>query len=371
MSRAVFVLVVLLSALAGCVDRSVVSTVPTALDVGTAKTVFAATTREHTSADTFGPDRSETINLLELTISIPPEHRTGRIEYGYANPDPRKQFAVVKRHSFDSNAEFRSRMTRTLARNPTVSREATLYVHGFNSTQTEAAYRAAQLAHDLDLPGVQMIYSWPSLGSPLGYAYDGDSMLFARDGLEQTLRNMRNSGVERIVIIAHSMGSVLVMEALRQIEIADPGWSSRSLNGVVLISPDLDVDLFRAQMSRIAKPPQPFIVFVSRKDKLLNLSQRIRGTHSRERLGNIKTMDAIADLPIEIIDTTEFNDDAESSHFVAGSSPTLIKMLNEASTMADFVGHDQAAGETFFPGVVTHYRSAAAITLKSLPPGER
>ncbi|UWQ91419.1 alpha/beta fold hydrolase [Rhodobacteraceae bacterium M382] len=370
MTRLTISLIVLLAGLAGCVDRSVVETVPAALTIGTAKTVFAATTRENGTGGDFGPGRSEMLSLLELTVSIPPEHQTGRIEYGYTNPDPRTQFALAGSREFASPSEFRTHVNQAVTRRPAGDREATLYVHGFNTTQTEAAFRAAQLAHDLDLPGVQMIYSWPSLGSPLGYAYDGDSMLFARDGLEKLLRDIHRSGTERIVIVAHSMGSVLVMEALRQIEIADPGWSSRFLNGIVLISPDLDVDLFRTQMSRIAKPPQPFIVFVSRKDKLLTLSQRLRGTHSRERLGNISSVEAISDLPIDIIDTTEFSDDAQSSHFVAGSSPTLIKMLNEATKMAQFVGHDRITPESLLPGAVAHYSAATEITPYNLA-GER
>ena len=128
-----------------------------------------------------------------------------------------------------------------------------------------------------------------------------------------------------------------------------------------MISPDLDVDVFRAQMQRIPNPPEPFIVFVSREDKILNLSQRIRGTHSRERLGNIKTLDGIAGLPIEIIDTTEFSEDAASSHFVAGSSPTLIKMLGELQVMAEAMGHDQVVVDSLFPGVARHYRGTTQV----------
>lgn len=371
MARAVSLFVVLCFGLVGCVDRSVVEIVPEAVDIGTPQTVFAATTRESETNGNFGADRSEVLSLLEMTITIPPKHQTGRIEYGYANPNPETQFTLADSQTFSTVSAFQEQVRRTISRHPRGSREATLYVHGFNTTLTEAAFRSAQLAHDLDLPGVQMIYSWPSLGSPLGYAYDGDSTLFARDGLERVLRNIRNSGAERIVIVAHSMGSVLVMEALRQIEIADPGWSSRSVSGVVLISPDLDVDLFRAQMSRISNPPQPFIVFISRKDKLLSLSQRLRGTHSRARLGNIGSIEAIADLPINIIDTTEFNSDAQSSHFVAGSSPTLIKMLNDANQMAEFSGHDRAAVETLLPGIAVHYSSATELTLRNHQPGER
>lgn len=367
MTRGVVLLILFLFGLTACVDRSMVQMAPDAAQIGTPETIFAVTSRERTQDGSFGPERSEKLSLLELTVSVPPDRKAGEIKYGYAAPNPRTHFALIDSKTYATGSAFQSRVRQSVSHDPDGIREATVYVHGFNTTQTEAAFRAAQLAYDLELPGVQLIYSWPSLGSPLGYAYDGDSMLFARDGLETMLRSIRRSGVDRIVLVGHSMGTVLLMEALRQIEIADPGWAARALSGVVLISPDLDVDLFRTQMARFTNPPDPFIVFVSRKDKLLNLSQRIRGTYSRERLGNISSVEAIADLPVEIVDTTDFSADAQSSHFVAGSSPTLIKLLNDASNMAQLVGHDLTAIQTLLPGNVVQHHGATEITLRYQP----
>jgi len=359
MKRAFSVFILSLFGLVSCVDRSIVDLSPEALEVGTAKTVFAATSRERNSDGSYGFGRSDDLDLLEFTVSIPPRHKPGHLNYGYGEPNAERQFVIADRKVFKDGPSFRRRVGQVVHQTRTEQQEATVYVHGFNTTQAESAFRAAQLAHDIDLPGAQVVYSWPSRGSPLAYAYDGDSVLFARDGLETLLRGIKRSGAKRIVIVAHSMGSVLTMETLRQIEIRDPGWTKRSLSGVVLISPDLDVDVFRAQMQRIPNPPEPFIVFVSREDKILNLSQRIRGTHSRERLGNIKTLDGISGLPIEIIDTTEFSEDAASSHFVAGSSPTLLKMLGEIQVMAEAMGHDQVVVDSLFPGLARQYRGTS------------
>ncbi len=349
--------------LAACADRSFTPTVPEALSVGTAKTIFAATSREREEDGTFGFGRSEDISLLELTVSIPPNHKPGHLEFAYAKPDPQRQFTMAGRRQFQSGEEFKSRLKQEINTAGNPEREVTVFVHGFNSTQSETTFRAAQLAHDINLPGPQVVYSWPSRGTPLGYAYDGDSILFARDGLERLLRQLHTAGASRIVVVAHSMGSVLLMEALRQIEIAEPGWAHGALGGVVLISPDLDVDLFRTQMSRLKRPPKPFIVFVSRKDTILNISRRIRGTHSRERLGNISSVDRIADLPVEVIDTTDFSNEAGSAHFVPATSPSLIAMLTDARTMADSYGDQRITAEDLFPGAVVHYRGATEIDL--------
>lgn len=354
---------VALIAIAACADRSYTPVTPEALHVGTSKTIFAATTRELGPNGSFGPGRSDSYSLLELTVSIPPTHQPGDLNFAYARPDPQTQFTMAGHRVFDDPADFRARIKEEVDHLPAGQGEVTVFVHGFNSTQSETAFRAAQLAQDIQLPGAMMIYSWPSQGNPLGYAYDGDSVLFARDGLETMLRQIRSAHVGRVVLVAHSMGSQLVMETIRQIEIQTPGWSAANLNGVVLMSPDIDVEVFRSQMSRIEKVPQPFIVFVSSEDKLLNISKYLRGTHSSERLGNISSLDAVAGLPIQIIDTTAFSDDAVSSHLVAGTSPALITIINSARETADAFGRDAASLDNLLPGQVTTSDGTTQISL--------
>ncbi|WP_369410546.1 alpha/beta hydrolase [Parasedimentitalea denitrificans] len=344
---------------------------PKALEVGTPKTIFAATVRKLSPDGGFGPGRSDHFNLLELTVSIPPNHKPGQLDFAYANPDPEKQFTMAGRHVFNGAEEFRSRIRTLVSGLPKEHREVTVFVHGFNSTQAETAFRAAQLAEDIQLPGATMIYSWPSQGNPLGYAYDGDSVLFARDGLEKMLRQVRSARVGRINLVAHSMGSQLVMETIRQIEIQTPGWSADNLNGVVLMSPDLDIDVFRSQMNRIQDVPQPFLVFVSSKDKLLNISARLRGTHTSERLGNITSLDAVAGLPIDIVDTTSYSDDAESTHLVAGTSPALIAMLNSARKTADAFGRENLSIEKLLPGKVSYNDGTTQVSLANSASGNR
>lgn len=367
--RAVLVLAAI--GLASCTDRSYTPVTPEALQVGTPKTIFAATVRERGPDDSFGSGRSDSYSLLELTVSIPPSHQPGQLDFAYAKPDPHTQFTMAGRRVFDDPADFRARLKEEVGRLPRDQREVTVFVHGFNSTQAETAFRAAQLAQDIQLPGAMMIFSWPSKGNPLGYAYDEDSVLFARDGLEKMLRQIRSAGVGRIVLVAHSMGSQLVMETLRQIEIQTPGWSAANLNGVVLMSPDLDVDVFKSQMSRIKDVPQPFIVFVSSKDKLLSISSRLRGTHSSERLGNLSSLDAVTGLPINIVDTTAFSDDAVSSHLVVGTSPALIAMLNSARQTANAFGRDKVLLDNLLPGKVSKSDGTTQIDLRNASAEDR
>lgn len=337
--RSVFVVCMLLLVPA-CTDRSYTPILPSALDVGQEFKVLAATTRAPEPDGSFGYRRSEKLRHLELTVSIPPSHTPGNLIFGYRKPNPHRQFVLAGQEEFSGPAGFDADLKKTLSALPPAERDVTIFIHGYNATQPETAFRAAQLAHDIKLPGALVIYSWPSRGKALGYAYDNDSVLYARDGLEQLLRQVARTGANRVVLVAHSIGSALTMETLRQIDINSPGWPAKSLGGVVLISPDLDVEVFRSQMSRISQIPQPFVIFVSQKDKVLNLSARLRGTLQQDRLGTIDNIARVSDLPIEIIDTTAFSKNAGSGHFIPATSPALIALLLRATSVSSTFGEE-------------------------------
>lgn len=361
----------LLALVSACTGRGYTPTMPEALEVGSPYTVFAATSRAPDENGNFGSVRSEKLRLLELTVSIPPTHRPGTLEFGYASPDPARQFTMAGRREFASPAAFRAEIAHAVEHLPGDEQEVTLFVHGYNATQAETAFRAAQLANDVGLPGATVIYSWPSRARPLGYVYDNDSLLFARDGMEQLLRQIEAAGVRHILLVAHSLGAALAMETLRQIEIKNPGWTARALGGVILISPDLDVELFRTQMARLAEIPQPFIIFVSERDPALGISSRLRGGAGRKRLGNIRTIDAIADLPVEIIDTAAFARGGASPHFLPATSPALIAMLNQAQSMSDTFGSEEASLKDLLSGRVISRQAATEIELFAAGEGPR
>lgn len=357
--------------LTACVDRSYTPTVPEALNIGSNFTVFAATSRSADENGYFGFGRSEMLRMLELTVSIPPKHKPGSLKFGYARPNPEKEFTMAARKEFESSSAFKSRISDSIRGLPSGQRDVTVFVHGYNATQAETAFRAAQLAHDLEVPGTLVIYSWPSRGKTLAYAYDNDSMLFARDGLEELLVQLKDTGADKIVLVAHSMGSALVMEAMRQMDIKNPGWPARNLGGVILISPDLNIDVFRSQMNRMSAVPTPFVVFISEKDKALNVSAHLRGTDEQGRLGNIKRIDRISEYPIDIVDTTAFSDDAASSHFVAATSPSLIAILNGARSINQTFGREDVSLERFLVGSDIYDRGAHEIVLRFAEEGGR
>lgn len=329
-----FRFVILLVAAAGCTDRSFTPVMPSALAIGESKSVFVGTTRAEEPDGSFGFRRSAELRHLELTVSIPPTHEPGTLNFAYARPNPLHQFTLAGQRELASAEDFKARLRGALSDLPPIEREVTVFVHGYNATQNETAFRAAQLAHDIRLPGELVIYSWPSRGKALAYAYDGDSILYARDGLERLLRDVADIGASRVLLVAHSMGSALVMETLRQMDIDTPGWPASRLSGVVLISPDLDIQVFRSQISRMSAVPEPFVVMVSQKDKVLNISARLRGTIQQSRLGNLENAEKVRDLPVSIVDATPFSDGAGSGHFIPATSPALIALLLRAGSVS-------------------------------------
>lgn len=343
-------LILVFLVLGACTDRSFSPVTPSALSIGEPVRIFAATTRRENPDGTFGFDRSETLTLLDLIVSVPPERKLAEVDFAYANPNPRTQFTLAQQQGVSGSSDFAARIRKVLSQEPKGTRELIVFTHGYNATHLETAFRAAQLSVDLGLTGTSIIYSWSSRGSPLGYAYDGDSMLFARNGLEQTLRMATNTGAERVIVVAHSLGGALVMETLRQIELQDPGWAGRMLGGVILISPDLDVDVFRVQMQSLQEVPQPFVVFASRNDRILNLSARLRGSNPETRLGRIGTLDRLTEFPIEVIDTTVFSEDAGSGHFIPATSPVLVSMLGQARTLERNLGSGTPSLGDFLAG---------------------
>ena len=104
---------------------------------------------------------------------------------------------------------------------------------------------------------------------------------------------------------------------------------------MILIAPDLDVEVFRSQINRLSSVPRPFVIFVSAKDHVLDLSARLRGTISQNRLGNISDDTPLAGLPVYVVDTTAYSNDAGSSHFVPATSPALIALFRESRSVND------------------------------------
>ena len=351
--------------LAACTPHSAIILYPEAAAVGQVHQVFVGTTRGVDNKGKLNNTRNEQLTYHRYDISVPPRHKIGSIEWPRFKPDPTKNFLTTAIDHFPAAADFKTELAKAIKNQPKNKREVVLYVHGFNTTFAEGMYRLAQLSADMELAYPIVHYSWPSAGSPLGYAYDRDSQLFGRDGLEHLLNTIMDSGADRVLLVAHSMGALLAVETMRQMAISEAGLLQKTISGVVLISPDIDVELFRRQAAKIGNLPQPFVIFSSKEDRALRLSARLTG--KIERLGNIKDLDDISDLDVTVMDVTKFSQ-GSSSHFVAATSPALIEILKKINRVDAAFQNDPSGKTGIVSGAILSVKQATKVILSPVTP---
>lgn len=320
-----FSFLVIIVFLAACAPRGEILLAPSAAGIGTLKTVFYGTTRQPLPDGGFGAGRGSQLRFGKYVVSVPPAHEVGQIEWPRHKADPARYFVASAEERLETTTDFTAALAQNLRALPPGEREVVVFVHGYNNNFAEGMYRLVQLTHDFKLTNTAVHYSWPSAARTLGYGYDRDSMLFARDGLEELLGAVQKAGAKRVLLVGHSLGALLVMETLRQAALENRLALYPGLLGVVLISPDIDIDLFRQQVERIKRLPKPFIVFTSQKDRALRLSAMLSG--QTQRLGTLSDAKILAGYDITMIDVSHFSTGG-LGHFTPATSPVLIKLLS-------------------------------------------
>lgn len=125
------------------------------------------------------------------------------------------------------------------------------------------------------------------------------------------------------VVVGHSMGARLTMEALRQLRLTGRGDVLDRLD-VVLAAPDIDIDLFLDQVAATGRLRHPIAVLVSTDDQALKISARLAAR--RPRLGQVDVHDPVVQElaltgSIRIVDITHLpSDDPAHGRYVALAS---------------------------------------------------
>ncbi|MCT8158591.1 alpha/beta hydrolase [Pseudoruegeria sp. SHC-113] len=339
MRLAVLLAPLLAFALTACVPRGAIYVAPEAAEVGRQERVFVGTTRVREADGTYGNQRSGDLSFARLDISIPPERKPGSVTWPGPEPDAEEDFLATAFVNYGSASIFRARLAEELRRTPGAEGRVIVFVHGFNTNFAEGLYRAAQMKADYGFTEPLVHFSWPSAASPFGYARDRDSILVSRRAFEAFLREIRAAGAKEVIVAAHSVGSHLVMETMRQVALASPADRDRLFSEVALISPDIDVDVFRAQMADIGPLPQPILVLSSTLDRALALSATITG--SKSRIGNVQDPAQIEGLDVLVIDVSEFTDGDAGNHMITFSSEQAIDAFTRLAGL-----HDDLLSET-------------------------
>jgi esterase/lipase superfamily enzyme len=186
--------------------------------------------------------------------------------------------------------------------------------------------RQAQIRHDLHRRGSAVQFAWPSKAKSTGYLYDRESVIFSRGALEETLRAMADSSAREINLFAHSMGSQLVMDTVSIMARVGDDRVFRKLNAIVLVSADMEIDVFRKLAPPVLARGVKIYLLVSDKDRALEISSRLRG--EKDRLGSVRDTAELGGLDVAVIDLTEVRSTDLLGHLKEGTSPALISFID-------------------------------------------
>lgn len=217
-------------------------------------TTYYATNRKRGAAgaapaETFGNDGVGELTFGRTTVSIPRSHTAGTIELPQLwkferTADPSKHFvlkAVTPMPTDAARAELAERLKTS------AERSMLLYVHGYNMGFQDAALRTAQLAYDLQFPGVAFFYSWPSANRIRGYLQDEETARLCESVFESVVDQVSSLPVDAIYIVAHSMGNRIVGHGLQAY--IDKGKSTAHIKELLLAAPDVNADLFKSTIA--------------------------------------------------------------------------------------------------------------------------
>jgi esterase/lipase superfamily enzyme len=264
-----------------------------------------ATKRQAATTDDgyFSGERVDNNTYGSASVHIPEAHRIGQVELPFKlellswtlyeqQLDPQKHFII-------QNVDVRTVEAWRKLITDSGLHEALVFVHGFNNTFRDGLYRAAQIMWDLQYAGIPLFFSWPSRGRVLDYLYDRDSALGARDAFIEMLRNVRAAGVERIHVLAHSMGNLVVLDALANHQHTD---DPLGIAEVLMAAPDVDRDHYRQIAAKVRLAAAGMTLYASSADRALQASKRIAGDIARA--GDVPAQGPIVLNDIDSIDVT-------------------------------------------------------------------
>ena len=318
--------------LAGCGHPSGVMA-PVALTAATPNTskvsMLVATTREPSGdpATLFTGERSPKPYLTAVDVSIPPKRAVGTVQWPKRlPPNPATDFAVTSVREIETQAQGRAWFRQHIQ-----GGHALVFVHGFNNKYEDSVFRLAQIVHDSGMEATPFLFTWPSRAQLTAYEYDKESTNYSRTALEQGLRTLAaDPDVKDITILAHSMGTWLTMESLRQMGIRD-GHVNSKIHNVILASPDIDIQVFAKQFAEMGTPTPKFTIFVSQDDKALAVSSFITGKVSR--LGAIDPTaepyrSRLEAAGITAIDLTKVKGEG-LNHGKFAESPEIVQLIGQ------------------------------------------
>ncbi len=297
------------------------------------QTVLVVTTREPDTSgkNSFTSERARQPTYLRMVVSVPPGHRPGTIEWPRGVPNASSSFAVI-----DSKVISRQEFLSMAAASPS----AFVFVHGYNNSFQESLFRLVQISADADVRSTPILFAWPSRGNFSSYLADRDASNFSRDELVQTLDELGTRKVET-KILAHSMGSWLTVEALRQLRLQSKAHSLGKIDRVILAAPDIDIDVFQKQLKVVGSLSKPIIVLSTQDDLALATSRWLAGASAKAGALDIddpRTIALAEERNLQIIDISDVRAPTRIRHDRFVTLATMLPKIPLQALTAGRVG---------------------------------
>ncbi|RCJ18463.1 hypothetical protein A6770_33035 [Nostoc minutum NIES-26] len=257
----------------------------------------------------FSRERDRQLHYGTCEVAVPKSHKIGSTGSPFWQrlltfTDDRLKLKQESLKLFEEN-NFWEEIQRTLRENQPDERSALVFIHGFNVSFEDAALRAAQIGVDLQVRGIMAFYSWPSRGKLASYPADEATIEASERYIAEFLLNLaQRSGIEKIHIIAHSMGNRGLLRAMQRILAQVQEGNEISFGQIFLAAPDVDPDIFEELAQAYQNLAERTTLYISAKDRALATSGII---HDHPRVGffpPITVVDGIDTVEVSNIDLT-------------------------------------------------------------------
>lgn len=188
------------------------------------------------------------------------------------------------------------------------TRQIVIFVHGYNTHLITNTEQAADLYHYLGRDGAVINFEWPSVGSLTGYVKDKGNARQSTRLFRNMISNLAEAtDASRIMILAHSAGNPIVVNAMSELRLIENQLSREQLyqkyklDRVVLAAPDMDLmEFFNAVFDRFYECARGVAVYSSPDDKALKLSSILYGD---TRLG--RSIGELQPWELEVLDRAD------------------------------------------------------------------
>lgn len=224
-------------------------------------------------------NKEDCLTFGTCDVSIPRDHKLAHIERpswrNLYREDPKKHVVLMSVNLLKRNNYF-SEISADIACSR--KKQVLVFIHGFDVTFEEGAWRMAQLAYDLGFDGPPVLYSWASVGHLRDYSDDEATMEWSVPHLKGLLADIgAKCGAQMVHVIAHSMGNRILTNALKEIALTTPASALPLVEEVILTAPDIDAGVFRQIAGEVQKAGKRITLYASSNDKALEASKRIHG----------------------------------------------------------------------------------------------